>query len=177
MFHLQRWNDSFKVLSTRRRWNFEILCIVHFATFCVNPSRVIIKTRRSLERNRTGEKYRFKEWSNVERKQFLMNPRVIDEFLLAPGKSVSRWKSKILGVVLAWSTTLYEISNFSRQKKKKKKYPDRNENEIFSKVVVVFITRDSAGLASRRSSIVTAQPHYDAGHSWLIDQPSILTTT
>lgn len=144
MFHLQRWNDSFKVLSTRRRWNFEILCIVHFATFCVNPSRVIIKTRRSLERNRTGEKYRFKEWSNVERKQFLMNPRVIDEFLLAPGKSVSRWKSKILGVVLAWSTTLYEISNFSRQKKKKKKNTLTGTKMKYSRRLLSYLSHGTA---------------------------------
>ena len=52
----------------------------------------------------------------------------------------------------------------------------RNENEIFARSQChVYHTRQRG--FSIATIIDRTQSHYDAGHSWVIDQPSVLTTT
>lgn len=180
MFHLQRWNDSLKH-SRPVRWNLKIL--LYFAT-CV--SRVII-TMRCV--NQILLLFYFVSFIPITRKN--SNRREIYRF-----KGQLRQRARKRESKFQWIIAIDKFPRISRQvrfmevEETRKYRPFRasivensllcqnfpNENEIFARSQChVYHTRQ------RWFSIATiidrTQPHYDAGHSWVIDQPSVLTTT
>lgn len=178
MFHLQRWNNSLKH-SRPVRWNLKIL--LYFAT-CV--SHVIITmqcidqllllfysvsfipiTRKRSDRR---EIYRFKGQLRQRARECKFQWIVaIDEFPRI-SRQVRFMEVEETRKYRPFPASLVENSLLCQN--------FRNENEIFARSQYhVYHTRQRG--FSIATIIDRTQPHYDAGHSWVIDQPSVLTTT